>query len=70
MMNERHHYVIGVLIGDVSYDFTTELMSGISETGTKEQVQLQYLLGAQRRSSLPDGSPHPAKTLKNHNGVY
>jgi len=43
--------LIGVLIGDVSFDFTSELMAGISNAATDAGVQVMFLLGMQKHSA-------------------
>ena len=49
--NRTRQRLIGVLIGDVSFDFTAELMAGLVDAGKQANVQLLFLLGMQKYSS-------------------
>lgn len=61
--------MIGVLIGDVSFEFSSVLMSGISDAAMAANVQVLYFLGMQKhagkmaKAGVGDGSI-------NHNSVY
>ncbi|MDD3212715.1 MAG: GGDEF domain-containing protein [Eubacteriales bacterium] len=61
--------VVGVLIGDVSADFTSELMAGINEAADRANVQALYLIGLQRYTLRAEGSGARSKAMS-HNSVY
>lgn len=43
--------MIGVLIGDISLDFSAELMAGITDAAMQAAVQVVFLLGMQKHSA-------------------
>ena len=60
---------ICVLIGDVSYDFSLELMKGINDAANREKVQLFFMTGMQKHADPID----PDKELdmaSRHNSIY
>lgn len=60
---------ICVMIGDVSYDFSAELMKGILNTAEKEGVQLLYMMGMPRHAEpVEPGSEQ--RTAYHHNSIY
>ena len=60
---------IGVMIGDVSYDFSMELMRGINETATREGAQLFYMTGMQRHIA-PEDVSHEQEIVSRYNSIY
>jgi diguanylate cyclase (GGDEF)-like protein len=68
-MREKASRLIAVLIGDVSTDFSNELMAGISDAGARSKVQLLFLLGLQKHSAPLDANEHKP-TYRGHNSVY
>lgn len=67
--SERKPISIGVMIGDVSYDFSAELMSGILDTAEKEGVQILYMMGMPRHAGST-GLGSALKTAYHHNIIY
>lgn len=61
--------VLGVLVGDVSYDFTAELMNGLADAAAEQNVRLFYLLGMQKHSEVWDQNAG-APDVSSHNSVY
>lgn len=60
---------ICVMIGDVSYDFSAELMKGILITAEKMGVQILYMMGMPRHAEpVEPGSAQ--KTAYHHNSIY
>ena len=60
---------ICVLIGDVSYDFTNELMDGMNEAADREGAQIFYMTGKQKHADpLDPGKEHEA--VSNYNSIY
>jgi len=60
---------ICVMIGDVSYDFTNELMDGMNEAARNEGVQLIYMTGKQKHADPFDpDKEHQSVTL--YNSIY
>ena len=61
--------MIGVLIGDVSFEFSSALMAGVTDAAATAGVQVLYFLGMQKhagkmaKADVGDGSI-------NHNSVY
>lgn len=60
---------IGVMIGDVSYDFSMELMRGINDTATREGAQLFYMTGMQRHIA-PDDISREQEIVSRYNSIY
>ena len=60
---------ICVLIGDVSYDYTRELMRGINDAAAHNGAQLFYLTGKQRNISPSDIS-NEQNTVSHYNSIY
>ncbi|MHC1787812.1 MAG: diguanylate cyclase [Christensenellales bacterium] len=60
---------ICAMIGDVSYDFSTELMRGLFDTAEKEGVRLLYLIGMPRHTNMVEGGS-PAGNGNHHNSIY
>jgi len=60
---------ICVMIGDVSYDFSAELMKGILSRAEKEGVQLLYMMGMPRHAE-PVEPGSELKTAYHHNSIY
>lgn len=57
------------MIGDVSYDFSAELMKGILNTAEKEGVQVLYMMGMPRHAEpVEPGSEQ--RTAYHHNSIY
>lgn len=67
--NRTRQRLIGVLIGDVSFDFTAELMAGLVDAGKKANAQLLFLLGMQKYSSPFDLDAFKAVSAS-HNRIY
>ena len=65
----RNQISLCVMIGDVSYDFSVELMKGILYTAEREGVQLLYMMGMPRHAGfIEPGSEQ--KTAYHHNSIY
>lgn len=66
---ERKQISICVMIGDVSYDFSAELMQGILNTAENEGIQLLYMMGMPRHAESveEDGGQ---KATYHHNSIY
>jgi len=60
---------ICVMIGDVSYDFSAELMKGILSKAEQEGVQLLYMMGMPRHAE-PVEPGSELKTAYHHNSIY
>ena len=60
---------ICVMIGDVSYDYTLELMSGINDAAEREGVQLFYMTGKQRHVASADPDKEQ-QTVSRYNSIY
>lgn len=60
---------ICVMIGDVSYDFSAELMQGILSKAEQEGVQLLYMMGMPRHAE-PVEPGSELKTAYHHNSIY
>ncbi len=67
--HEKKQISICVMIGDVSYDFSAELMSGILDTAEKEGVQILYMMGMPRHADSVD-TGNGLKTAYHHNIIY
>ncbi len=60
---------ICVMIGDVSYDFTLELMNGINDAAKRESVHIFYMTGKQKHSiSVNPDKEH--ETVSRYNSIY
>ena len=65
----RNQISLCVMIGDVSYDFSVELMKGILDSAEREGVQLLYMMGMPRHAEfVAPGSE--LKTSYHHNSIY
>ncbi len=60
---------ICVMIGDVSYDFTSEMMNGINDAAKREGVQLFYMTGMQKHADSADPNKEH-ETASRHNSIY
>ncbi len=60
---------ICVMIGDVSYDFSAELMKGILSKAEEEGIQLLYMMGMPRHAE-PVEPGSELKTAYHHNSIY
>ena len=60
---------ICVMIGDVSYDYALELMSGINSAAAKVGVQLFYMTGKQNRAAPADRNKE-YETVSRYNSIY
>lgn len=66
---ERKPISICVMIGDVSYDFSAELMKSILHTAEKQGVQILYMMGMPRHAEpIEPGSE--LRTAYHHNSIY
>lgn len=61
--------MIGVLIGDVSFEFSSVLMTGISEAAAAAGVQVLYFLGMQKHAGKMAKAGEGDGSI-NHNSVY
>lgn len=68
MMNGEHQ-IIGVLIGDVSFEFTSELMSGISDAAIDADARVLFFLGMQKHSAQMENI-ESTEIAVSHNSVY
>jgi diguanylate cyclase (GGDEF)-like protein len=57
------------MIGDVSYDFSSELMNGINDAAQREGVQLFYMTGMQKHTDSADPNKEH-ETASRHNSIY
>lgn len=60
---------ICVMIGDVSFDYALELMSGINSAAAKIGVQLFYMTGKQNRAAPADRNKEH-ETVSRYNSIY
>lgn len=60
--------MIGVLIGDVSFEFTAELMAGISDAAEDAGSHVTFFLGMQKHS--PQAGQTGGPSAVSHNSVY
>ena len=60
---------ICVMIGDVSYDFTLELMNGINDAAERMGVQLFYMTGKQKHGA-PVDPEQEYETVTRYNSIY
>ncbi len=67
--SEEKTRVVGVLIGDVSYNFTAELMAGIAEAGERNRINVLFLMGMQNYSGHYEDNA-ARMTAISHNSVY
>lgn len=58
-----------VMIGDVSYDFSAELMNGINDAAQREGAQLFYMTGMQKHADSADPNKEH-ETASRHNSIY
>ena len=60
---------ICVMIGDISYDFTNELMDGMNEAADRQGAQIFYMTGKQKHADpLDPEKEHEA--VSNYNSIY
>lgn len=65
----RKQISLCVMIGDVSYDFSVELMKGILYTAEREGIQVLYMMGMPRHAGfIEPGSEQ--QTAYHHNSIY
>jgi DNA-binding LacI/PurR family transcriptional regulator len=60
---------ICVMIGDVSYDFSSELMNGINDAAQREGARLFYMTGMQKHADSADPNKEH-ETASRHNSIY
>lgn len=60
---------IGVLIGDVSFEFSLELMRGMSDSATSAGVHVMFFLGMQKHGTLQERLDGREASVS-HNSVY
>lgn len=60
---------ICVMIGDVSQDFSAELMRGIFDEADRQKVRLLYLMGMPRHAQ-PIQMDHQTEIIYHHNSIY
>jgi diguanylate cyclase (GGDEF)-like protein len=60
---------ICVMIGDVSYDFTNELMDGMNEAAEREGVRVFYMTGKQKHAD-PIDTENEHVAVSNYNSIY
>lgn len=60
---------ICVMIGDISYDYTLELMNGINDAAEREGVQLFYMTGKQNHG-IPVDPDKENETISRYNSIY
>ena len=60
---------ICVMIGDISYDYTNELMNGMNEAARQEGVQLFYMTGKQKHTVSLD-SDKELEAVQYYNSIY
>lgn len=65
----RNQISLCVMIGDVSYDFSVELMKGILDSAEREGVQLLYMMGMPRHAEFVEPGSD-LKTAYHHNSIY
>lgn len=66
---KQTHRSICVMIGDVSSDFSVELMKGILDTANREGVQTTYLMGMPRHAETIE-QDSTGKSVYHHNSIY
>lgn len=66
---QRSNQSICVMIGDVSQDFSAELMKGIFDASQREGIQLLYLMGMPRHAGSL-GQSGKGKRVYHHNSIY
>ena len=69
MANRAPEKTICVMIGDVSYDFTLELMNGINDAAKRENVHLFYMTGKQNHGGPADPDKEH-ETASRYNSIY
>ncbi|MEA4870137.1 MAG: GGDEF domain-containing protein [Christensenella sp.] len=65
----RNQISLCVMIGDVSYDFSMELMQGILNTAEREGVQVLYMMGMPRHAGFIEPGSEQI-TAYHHNSIY
>lgn len=53
-MPKKKKETICVIIGDISYDYTNELMHGMNEAAAQQKVELFYMTGRQKHIASLD----------------
>ncbi len=67
--NPENRKMVCVMIGDVSYDFTNELMEGMNDAARSEGVQLIYMTGMQKHAD-PFDPEKEHKSVSLYNSIY
>lgn len=60
---------ICVMIGDVSYDYTNELMAGMNEAARTEGARIIYMTGKQKHAD-PDDPEKENRSVSHYNSIY
>ncbi|MDD2428288.1 MAG: GGDEF domain-containing protein [Eubacteriales bacterium] len=60
---------ICVIIGDISYDYTNELMQGMNEAAGQQKVELFYMTGKQKHIASLD-SDKEREAVEYYNSIY
>ena len=58
-----------VIIGDISYDYTNELMQGMNEAAGQQKVELFYMTGKQKHIASLD-SDKEREAVEYYNSIY
>lgn len=66
---KRKHKTICVMIGDVSYDYTMELMRGINDAARRNGAQLFYMTGKQSHIRPVDLN-NEQETVSRYNSIF
>ncbi len=66
---ESKHKTICVMIGDVSYDYTMELMRGINDAAKRSGAQLFYMTGKQSHIAPLDPN-NEQETVSRYNSIF
>lgn len=66
--NEQKN-TICVMIGDVSYDFTNELMEGINQAADRQGARIFYMTGKQKHAD-PFDPQKEHEAVSNYNSIY
>ena len=69
MASKTPDRTICVMIGDVSYDYTLELMNGINDAAKREKVHLFYMTGKQNHGGPADPDKEH-ETASRYNSIY
>ena len=60
---------ICVIIGDISYDYTDELMQGMNEAARQQGIELFYMSGKQKHTASID-SAEEREVVRYYNNIY